>query len=190
MIMRQWVWLGWVALLAGRLLAAPDAVTGGDVDRLRGQVDKLRAAGKPADAVVTCEAFLKAHPDAGWFTGAAVGLVYSIAYKEYADPVTRRQLLQRIVDGFEACPQYYVWAACDLGLSYLWWPGVDHDPAKAETLLATAADKMKGKLPAWAPSYPPLLVHLADARLQQGKNDEAVAGLKEALRVHPRLRDG
>jgi hypothetical protein len=149
-------------------------------------VDMLRKAGKPVDAIVACEAFLKAHPNEGWQTVAAVYLVREIAFKEYTELPARQQLFQRIVDGFADCPSYYVMAACELGISYMWWPS-GRDLPKAEQVMAKALDQTKGKIPVWFSSWPAMVVHLANARRMQNKLDEAEAGLKEAVALNPRV---
>src|ERR1035438_1873426 len=87
-VLRCWVWVVWVGLLVGRAgygaepVETSEAALWGDVERLHGKVDNLRAAGQAPGAIAACEVFLNAHPDAGYITSAAVDMVYSIAFKE------------------------------------------------------------------------------------------------------------
>jgi hypothetical protein len=182
-------WLVVVGLVwAGGLRAADAPADYAQVNRLKAQVEQLTAAGKAAEAIVVCEAFLKAHPNEPPYSGAVVEVARGVWGKHYTQRDARLALCRRILAAYEGIPAYYAAAAGQVAVDLLWAPDfAQRRPDEVDKLLATALEKVGAKLPSDSGALFALYTSRLAALTQLKQPAAGLALAREAALRTPRI---
>ena len=162
--------------------AEPNTLAGRQAFRaMVASTEKLRREGKLDEAVGACEAFLRAHPDAGMLTTMAVGRIGHILRGPEAKEL-RAKLAAGIPVEFPDCLPYVclsgAWRAQDM----LWGTAAtEASVQEAERLLSGLIDELGARFPVHDSPGRQVLALRVQALRRQDRLDEALTSYSAAL---------